>query len=236
MKRKTFVAAAAVFLCIAAGGMAYPIHGALSKLATMLGLAGFVTSAAALAWRRKPALIGLAAVLAGVCLVFCMPSREVKRDSLRNRYVANLRSYEGTRYVWGGEGGLGIDCSGLPRRAYRDALLAEGLRTLNGRLTRRWLEQWWHDAGAKALGEGAGGRLVMLPRADLARPEEVLQPGDVAVVNGDTHVLVYLGGGTWLEADPDAGKVIVHDGHPGGRPALGAAPKILRWRELAQPN
>jgi hypothetical protein len=236
MKRGTLIAAPVVFMAIAAGGMLYPIHGAFSKLATILGLLGFIGSAAALVWRRKLLRIGLGVALAGASLVFCMPGGAVHRDSLRGRYVANLRSYEGTRYVWGGEGGRGIDCSGLPRRAYRDALLAEGLCTLNGRLTRHWMEQWWNDAGAKDMAAGADGRLVKLPGPDAARPEDGLEAGDVAVVNGDTHVLVYLGGGTWMEADPDAGKVIVHDGHPGGRSSLGVSPKILRWSELAEAN
>jgi cell wall-associated NlpC family hydrolase len=65
--------------------------------------------------------------------------------------------------LWGGEGGMGIDCSGLPRRAYRDAMLSQGLQTLNGSLTRAWLDQWWHDAGARFMADDAG-RLIFLPK------------------------------------------------------------------------
>ena len=86
------------------------------------------------------------------------------------------------------------------------------------------------------MAAGAGGRLVKLPPIDATQSEDGLQPGDMAVVDGETHVLVYLGGGAWIEADPDAGKVIVHDAWPGGRPSPGVPPKLVRWTELAEAN
>jgi cell wall-associated NlpC family hydrolase len=171
-------------------------------------------------------------VLLSPTAVFFLPGRSWNRAAIQSRYVTNLRSYQGTPYVYGGEGTFGIDCSGLPRRAYRDALMAEGLRTVNGSLIRAWLDQWWHDAGASAMGQGAEGRLV--PIVGGLDSRDTLEPGDVAVVNGDTHVVVFLGDGQWAEADPDAAKVLFHDEKTEGVAFLGASPKYFRWRELTE--
>jgi hypothetical protein len=223
-----------LFTALVIAGMLYPIHGVLSKAATIIGLLGLAVALVALCRRRKFLRFGLVLVVLASCLMFALPGRAWDRLALRGRYTDNLRSYECTRYVWGGEGPLGIDCSGLPRRAYRDALLAEGFRTFNPALTRRWLDQWWHDAGARAMAEGAGGRLTPLPNPDALASDDGLEPGDVAIVNADTHVVVYLGDGHWIEADPGAEKVIVHDARQDGRSFLGRSPKVLRWRELAE--
>ena len=55
-------------------------------------------------------------------------------EPLREEYIASLRRYTGKKYVWGGEGMLGVDCSGLIRRGMIDALFCRGVRTLRFRV------------------------------------------------------------------------------------------------------
>jgi len=140
---------------------------------------------------------------------FLLPGKPVDADALRNDYVQRMRGYLGTRYVWGGETSLGIDCSGLPRRALRDALWAEGLHHLNGTAFRMWLEQWWFDSSARAMGRGYRGRTKSLgvtgPLWSLV--SQNLQPGDLAIRGDGVHVVAYLGDHQWIEADPGRGKV-----------------------------
>ena len=101
---------------------------------------------------RKVLLLATAVAM----IPWVLPGREVDQEDFKGRYLRNLPGYEGTRYYWGGEGSRGIDCFGLPRRTYRDALLWYGVQTLNGKALRSWAEQWWLDVSAKALGVATG--------------------------------------------------------------------------------
>lgn len=234
MKRGKIIGGVLLLAAMATAGMLYPIHGTLSKAATMLGLAGLAVAAIALSWRRRYLCIAIFLILATMVVPFCLPGRPADGATLRNRYVANLKAFENTRYVWGGENSLGIDCSGLPRRAYRDALLFEGLRTLNSCLTRAWVSQWWNDAGARDMAQCDRGRLTEVTLQWGSMASDDLEPGDIAVVNGDTHVLVNLGHRTWIEADPEPGKVLIRDANEESR--LCASPKFFRWCELRSPD
>ena len=67
---------------------------------------------------------------------------------LRKNYIQELKHYEGVRYVWGGENMLGMDCSGLPRKALRNALLKTAFTNGNGKYLRYAIKTWWLDASA----------------------------------------------------------------------------------------
>jgi cell wall-associated NlpC family hydrolase len=119
-----------------------------------------------------------------------------------------------TRYVWGGENSTGIDCSGLPRKALRDALLRRGISRLDGRFLRQWLEQWWFDVSAEALAKNYRNYTVSLPISGTIRTMNYqgIEVGDLAITDNGVHVLVYLGDNRWIQADPHVGKVIINNG------------------------
>lgn len=124
------------------------------KLALLACLAGTWTGCVILAWPRPPLRVLLLVAPLLLAIPFCLPARAIDPSELRQDYVRRMADFEGTPYFWGGESADGIDCSGLPRRAFRDALLAYGFRHLNGHAFRTYAEQWWHDASAKALAQG----------------------------------------------------------------------------------
>lgn len=156
------------------------------------------------AWRRHGA-IRLAALTAGllVAAAALWPAPARASGKLRASYLQRLQSYEGTRYVWGGEGWTGIDCSGLVRRAMVDALRTEALQTANPAVLRQSIALWWHDRSAKALGEGFRGDTRLVTRAASLNTIDVsrLRPGDLAVTADGKHVLAYAGDRTWIAAD-----------------------------------
>lgn len=185
-------------------------------------------------WPRRRLRIAVAAFLAVVAAWVLSPSRPVDAEALRERYVARLLAYEGVRYVWGGEGRLGIDCSGLPRRALRDALWRLGVTTFNGGLLREALRQWWFDAIAKALAEGHRDYVVPLGANGTIKEMSYqgLLPGDLAITASGVHVLCYLGGERWVQADPGHGRAIVQHGRTDTNVWFGVSVKTYRWRVL----
>jgi cell wall-associated NlpC family hydrolase len=150
---------------------------------------------------------------------------------LGNRYLAAMRSLEGATYVWGGERHQGVDCSGLPRLALRDALWQEGVENANGAAFREWARQWWFDTSAKALGGNYRG--FTRPTGVCGKLRELdgggLSPGDLAVTADGRHVMVFLGGGDWIQADPGPLKVTI--GNPATDPNcwFDSLVRVQRW-------
>jgi hypothetical protein len=165
-------------------------------------------------------------------LVLLLPGRAVDSTDLRERMVIALRQYEGVTYVWGGENALGIDCSGLVRRARMDAEWSYAFAHYDSGAIRRALSLWWFDQSAMAMGQLDRGTTVKLGEVDsLATcPQDLYLPGDFAILGG-VHVVAALGNGTWIEADPAAEKVLILP--PDSTNAwLKNRAKLVRWTVL----
>jgi cell wall-associated NlpC family hydrolase len=207
-----------------------PLNSGPLRSALLVALAAVWVGLLMLAWERKGWRVAVLCLPLLAMLPFAMPGRELDRARLTERYLSSMRGFEGTRYVWGGEGRRGLDCSGLPRRGLRDALLGEALRG-NGRAARMWLEQWWYDTSAKAMAEGyrgftcPAGITGPLWKLDPAG----IQPGDLAVTEDGRHVMIHLGGGDWIQSDPGAGQVIIARPDQSDNPWLRSDVSLHRW-------
>ncbi|HEX3134613.1 MAG TPA: NlpC/P60 family protein, partial [Planctomycetota bacterium] len=137
-------------------------------------------------------------------------------------------------YEWGGENALGIDCSGLVRRARMDAEWSYAFAHVDPGAMRRALSIWWNDQSALAMGRQDRETTVRLGDVtDLATcPPERYLPGDFAILGG-VHVVAALGDGTWIEADPAIGKVVILP--PGSNnPWLKSSATLVRWQVLQE--
>ncbi len=214
-----------------------PVSSGMLRLA-LVGAIGVVwLGVLILVWPSKGVRLGWAMLPGLVALPFLLPGRKMDEMELRQRYVEALTGFEGSPYHWGGEARRGIDCSGLPRRSLRQALIAYGTGHADGGALRMALEHWWYDASAKALSEGYRGYTVSLGRKGTVKEMDYtgLKPGDLAVTQGGAHVLVYVGGNRWIQADPGLEKVATLDGRRDENHWFGAKVTLHRWGVLADP-
>lgn len=209
----------------------YPYHDGALRYGLPLSLLAAWSGGAMLFWQRKiPRMLLLASPVV-LATPFCLPEKPMNPGALRLRYVAALGRMEGTRYLWGGESRSGIDCSGLPRRALRDALLETGWESRNGSAFREWARQWWFDTSAKALGENYRGFTRPLGISGKLRDLDFnnLAAGDLAVTADGRHVMVYYGDGRWIQADPGPWKVAVGKPAADKNPWFDSQVKLHRW-------
>lgn len=186
-------------------------------------------------WLRVSALV----VTGFTLLVLLLPlSAEIDPDALRRCYVREIREYDGTRYVYGGETGRGIDCSGLVRAAMVDALTSHGLRSGSPAVIRTALTLWWRDSTAIDLGNGRSGMTIPLGGGGfqtLSGYRDVL-PGDLAVTESGSHVLAYLGDDTWIEADPTLSRTHIVKLNGAFASIADQRVRFVRWSWLNQPE
>lgn len=171
-------------------------------------------------------------LLTGILLL--LPGRKTNVELLRQYYIKALQSYQNTTYIWGGENRLGIDCSGLIRQGLIKANLQLGLTTVNPSLLRQALSLWWYDASAEALRDQY--REYTIRGKQFASINEInysqIQPGDLAVTTDGVHILAYLGQQTWIEADPNYGKVITVKVPDLKNPWFQMPVYLLRWQQF----
>jgi hypothetical protein len=234
MKRKLLVILTGISGAAAGCALLQPINSTLLRLLAIGSLGLFILCILVLGWKTKWLRFSILSICAVAFLVLLLPGRTPDTTALRDRYVKSLDTYSDVSYVWGGEGKWGIDCSGLPRTAFRDALFSEGLRTLNGTLIREGVRQWWFDASAKALSEGHKGYLIPLFPTEALRKTDFskLKPSDIAITRSGIHCLVYVGDDTWIQADPAVGKVATFNARTTENTWFDEPVKLYHWSPL----
>ena len=211
----------------------YPIENRITRIAEIAGIIIVLVGTLVFWWNKKLLRWTLILITAVLLAAVCLPGRQPQPESLAADYLNALNRFNGTRYIWGGESCLGIDCSGLVRKGFFWGEIINGLKTLNGSLVRDAINVWWHDCSAKDLGNGYDGRTIRLFEATSILDAEYsnLQPGDLAVVDNGIHVMAYLGNRTWIEADPNLHQVVKLT-LPADNPWVKTKAVFVRWNQL----
>ena len=212
----------------------YPISFGSLRLFLLIGVIHLWGGALWLFWKQRLVRYGCLVVAVVTGAVTMLPGYADDAAALRQEYVNSLLRYEGTRYVWGGESKLGIDCSGLPRCALMSANLKRGVLTANPQLIRESMGLWWFDSSAKALMEGYRGktRVLLSTPAINQLDHSRIMPGDFAVTSSGVHALAYVGDQSWIEADPGPANRVILLKVPGSSAWLNTPVHIMRWRQF----
>ena len=234
-------------LLVLMGCVLWPVNNFLCRF-LIVASAVYLLAVFCLAWRKlynahARVANAIAAFLVATILAFCayLSSNGGIDDTtaygLRTIYVNELRRYEGTRYIWGGENILGIDCSGLPRKALRNALLKGAFIYGEKRCLRLAFQNWWLDASAAALANGYQNYVTWLEKEGTVSDirANALSPGDLAITKDGVHVMVFLGEDRWISADPIQGKVII-ESSAANNPWFEEKVKFYTWTVLLPYN
>lgn len=172
---------------------------------------GALLAAAALAYItfifnriRRPA-IGVTAILATTIAI--APIRTSHAD-LQSASLQEAMGYLNAPYVWGGESHLGIDCSGLPRAALRQATLRLFFENRDPALLRVFAFNWLIDVPAKGMLAGRGNDVVASAKSILELPTEARVTGNLVATADGTHVMMVVDERHVIEADPAIGHVV----------------------------
>ncbi len=184
-------------------------------------------------WDKKGTRTPWILITAVGTLAILGPGRTPDPVVLRTYYVQDMQQYTGSRYIWGGESPRGIDCSGLIRVGMIDSDFKLGISTFNPRLIRAGISLWWHDCSAAALkNQYRNSTIPLFDASNLnALDYSRLLPGDFVVTNTGLHTLAYIGDRSWIEADPNALRVITLSA-PNKSIWFGVPMTVLRWRQL----
>ena len=159
---------------------------------------------------------------------YFVPNFDEDLDFLKKSYLNNLKSFEKTRYVWGGANFVGIDCSGLPRKAYIKALFKNGFSKFESTCIRDSIELWWYDSSAKALKENYRSYTETVEQ-NISIKNYDTEIGDLAITSDGVHVIIYLGEHQWIHADPYAGNVIIEDSRTSKNIWFRQTFDVVRW-------
>lgn len=207
-----------LFCCVCvialAALMFLPLRTTVIRLAMIASALGVWLGLLALIWPTRSARFAALALTAVLGIILLLPGHtHLNEEQLRATYIAHLQRYDQVRYVYGGENARGIDCSGLVRAAMMEALAIDGFREMNPRALRSAAFLWWQDSNAIDLGKGVGGMILPIDSDDYRKLSQHsnLLPGDLAVTESGSHVIAFLGGERWIEAEPNVGGTHIFD-------------------------
>lgn len=159
---------------------------------------------------------------------------DIDKQVIRSEYVESLKRYNGTKYLWGGETSMGIDCSGLVRRGLIDTYIRLGFLHTSPQYIRKGIYLWFNDFSAEAMGNEYGNLTIRIMTNQILNNTdyEKIREGDIMVTENGVHTMAYIGNQEWIQADPSKHKVIILRAPDDSNSWYKVPSYILRWKDL----
>mgnify|MGYP000200458649 CR=1 FL=1 len=198
----------------------FPVSYRSTRLLEAILIPSLFVSGSWLFFKKGLSIIATTALSLFFLLIIISKEKKINPKRLQEAYIEELKTYKGTYYIWGGENKLGIDCSGLARKALINALWKNGLNEPQGFYKAFYL--WWNDSTAKSMAAEWKGLTLKVSAKDQTintLDYTAIRAGDLAITDDGVHVMIYLGAKEWIEADPGVKEVI----------QIGAPNKDFAW-------
>lgn len=184
-------------------------------------------------WGRKKALYPAIVIVFLVITWYRLASKPPDKKLLASLYVSRVSAHVGQGYRTNGETKGALDDSGLARSGFWQAMLIEGAREVNPNLIgANFWRFWLRDLNTRDILVGKYGYTTVVevaPKVEGYASRE-LAVGDMAVMTDRMEVMVYCGGGRWVFASRNDGKVVqISDRMDSSRPEFHTKVVIVRW-------
>ena len=213
----------------------WPVNSRSLRIGILIAASGLILGSLIVAWKRRAVFLALVGLYFSIGLFLLLPGYSPQNIAdFQGPYTEAMAAYEGVQYVWGGENRFGMDCSGLVRKGFENAILKKGILSLNPFLVRGAIDLWWNDTTASEIGRGYDGRTIHVTACSSLNSLDsaLLLPGDMAVTTSGTHVMAYLGNNKWVGADPGEMKVTIFTIPEIKNGWFSCPMNIMRWEKI----
>ncbi|HCC07619.1 MAG TPA: hypothetical protein DEP72_05610 [Clostridiales bacterium] len=158
----------------------------------------------------------------------------VSNELINACYVENLKDYENTKYMSGGENGIGIDSSGLVRRPMIDTFIEMGLLTKNMQYIRVALRIWLDDYAISDIYNNYKDMYIDIQKFSSISEitDKTIKSGDILIYDNCSQVYIYLGNNEWIEVNANDKKTIIVSAIPALCIVQEISGKVVRWKVI----
>ncbi|HAN09867.1 MAG TPA: hypothetical protein DCP90_04555 [Clostridiales bacterium] len=214
------------------------IHPVPERLSKHLVIGSFVVSWLIIVFKLWNNYFTRAVVIIATVFIFVTyygSNKVIVSDELiRLSYIENLKNYENTNYMSGGENRIGIDSSGLIRRPMIDTFIEMGFKTKNMQYIRMALSIWMDDYAISDIYNNYKGMYIdILKFCSICEiTDKNIKSGDILIYDNYSQVYIYLGNNEWIEVNPHDKKTIIVSAIPALSIMREISGKVVRWKVL----